>query len=87
MNGVIMVFSSIALTTAMSFATVLGRHRRIQRADPSLKKKQTSTETFSLFRDLFISRRGKFRAHKRNSGLGYGIAINIVYFTVTDVIF
>jgi hypothetical protein len=57
MNGVIMVFSSIALTTAMSFATVLGRHRRIQRADPSLQKKQTSTETF---RDLFISRRGKF---------------------------
>jgi len=49
MNGVIMALSSIALTIAMSFATVLGRHRRIQRADPSLKKKQTSTETFRYF--------------------------------------
>ena len=45
MNGVIMVLASITLTMAMSFATVSRRHRRIQRADPSRKKKQTSTET------------------------------------------
>ena len=45
MNGVIMVLASITLTMAMAFATVLGRHRRIQRADPSRQKKQTSTET------------------------------------------
>jgi hypothetical protein len=45
MNGVIMVLASITLTMAMSFATVPRRHRRIQRADPSRKKKQTSTET------------------------------------------
>jgi hypothetical protein len=37
--------ASITLTMAMSFATVLGRHRRIQRADLSRQKKQTSTET------------------------------------------
>jgi hypothetical protein len=40
-----MVLASITLTMAMAFATVLGRHRRIQRADPSRQKKQTSTET------------------------------------------
>jgi hypothetical protein len=39
MNGVIMVLASITLTMAMSFATVPRRHRRIQRADPSRKKK------------------------------------------------
>ena len=38
MNGVIMVLASITLTMAMSFATVLRRHRRIQRADPSRRK-------------------------------------------------
>ena len=85
MNGVIMVFSSIALTTAMSFATVLGRHRRIQRADPSLKKTDFDR---NLLRSLYFTPRKIFaRAHKRNSGLGYGIAVNIVFFTVTDVTF
>ena len=48
MNGVIMVFSSIALTTAMSFATVLGRHRRIQRADPSLQKNRLRPKPFEI---------------------------------------
>ena len=33
-----MVLASITLTMAMAFATVLGRHRRIQRADPSRRK-------------------------------------------------
>ena len=42
----------------------------------------------NLSRSLYFTSRKIFaRAHKRNSGLGYGIAINIVFFTVTDVIF